>query len=227
LRPPPPPPLSQFTAKDMDLLLERMRQIVAFLKKDIAQKDNEYGDLAVKIEKSVGRGRMSEGDLLKMASAAGAPADAKIASVQLAMLVGSLKKKRAMVLRKEDLIAKMDALYRVEMQQPVLLRTAHTTAYYNALVSKRGAVSAKDALDKEIFGIKNEPVAAYGGGGGGGGVKRAAVSDDEDAVEVVRPAPASAAAAAAASAVGRTSPPAGKRPVGRPKKEAEGAGRFA
>lgn len=184
-------------------MLANQRRTVACLNREIDAMENDYNNLAMAIEKACGGRRMSEEALLAVKDKAGAPAKAQQDSISLAVLARSLAKRRAIVGRKERLCQTL-ALFIQEDQG--VLRSAYTTAYYLALKSKAGGLTAREKEDKFIFGLTESPAAAAaaapaaepnpyaaggGGGGGGGGAgasaaKRAREEEEAAAAAAIR-----------------------------------------
>jgi hypothetical protein len=180
--------------REGDVLLDNQKRIVTCLNRDIDAMEVDYNNLAMAIEKACGGRRMSEEALLAIKDKAGAPAKAQQDSISLAVLARSLAKRRAIVERKERFCQTL-ALFIQEDRG--VMRKDLTTAYYLALKSKAGGLTAREKEDKIIFGLTEAPASAspaahepnpYAAGGGGGGASSSAGKtrrdDDETPAQV-------------------------------------------
>jgi len=143
------------TPKDAEDALKVQQRITTTLKKEIEVMDAEYNALATTIEKAMAKGRMGEPQLLAVKDDAKAPAKSQQDSISLGVIARSLAKKRTIVERKERLIHTLSLF--IQEDQGVL-RKGYTTAYFQAIMAKRGGLTEKERADKVIFGAAEAPV---------------------------------------------------------------------
>jgi len=142
------------TPKDAEDALKVQQRITTTLKKEIEVMDAEYNALATTIEKAMAKGRMGEPQLLAVKDDAKAPAKSQQDSISLGVIARSLAKKRTIVERKERLIHTLSLF--IQEDQGVL-RKGYTTAYFQAIMAKRGGLTEKERADKVIFGAAEAP----------------------------------------------------------------------
>lgn len=172
------------TAKDADDMLNVQHRILKNLKSEINDADEQYNQLAVRIERACGGRRMGEPELLAVKNNQRAPAAAQQESISLGVIASALQKKRAIVERKEALIQSLTLF--VQEDQGVM-RRGFTTEYFRAIMAKRGGLTEKERADKIIFGVEGAPppqAAAVAAEGGASSSSAAAAAPKRPAAEV-------------------------------------------
>ncbi len=150
-------------------MLMMQEYVKTTLDTEIQDVTRAYNTLATELEGVMGKGRMSESQLLAIKDDPKGKPDAKQLSIRLGVLAGSLEKKRAIVERKTALIQTIKLFIQ---EDKGVLRQGFTTAYYQSLAAKRGGLTETERRDKAVFFDYSLVTAVglpIGGGGGGGG----------------------------------------------------------